>query len=60
MPIFVFCCDKCETEREHILRVSEAKPTHCDECGEPVRQVYFPATPVFRGRGFHSTDYPKK
>lgn len=36
MPIFDYKCDKCDREREYIVKYSDQSKQHCPNCNEPI------------------------
>jgi len=60
MPIYEFRCERCGMVVEFILPVgSGTAPEPCGQCGLALERVVISTTgrPIFRGRGFHETDY---
>jgi putative FmdB family regulatory protein len=58
MPVYEYRCTKCEHLFERYQAVGEAAP-ECPTCGSPTRKVYASVGLIFKGSGFHSTDYRK-
>lgn len=57
MPVYDLVCRDCETNWETKLQWKEPLPA-CPECGsDEVRKVYHPAALIFKGSGWHATDY---
>lgn len=59
MPTYEYLCKNCETRFEAVQKMTEDPLTDCISCGGPVRRVLFPAGIIFKGSGFHVTDYRK-
>jgi len=57
MPIYEFECRKCGYRFDVWQRASDPKPRHCPKCRGPVRKLLSPPGIVFKGSGFHTTDY---
>lgn len=57
MPIYEYKCPKCE--RFELFQSITAEPlSTCPTCGEPVeRLISFNPNIIFKGSGFHVTDY---
>jgi len=66
MPAYNYSCQTCKTVTEKIMTFEEfdksrSRKFKCSECGG--RLTRFISTPPeikFVGKGFYSTDYPKK
>lgn len=58
MPLFDFHCSKCLAKIEVLSKYSD-KPPVCPECGKEMVRMYYgsPALPIFKVRGFYTTDY---
>jgi len=46
-------------EFEQFQRITEAPLTDCPQCGGTVRRLLYPVGILFKGPGFHITDYRK-
>lgn len=57
MPIYEYRCTKCGTETEIIQSMSDPPLRRCPSCRGTVKQVFHPAGIIFKGTGFHKTDY---
>jgi len=57
MPIYEFECRKCGHKFDVWQKVSDPMPRHCARCRGPVRKLLSPPGIVFKGSGFHTTDY---
>ena len=60
MPRYDFKCPECETTFEVVRPASERETPSCPDCGAQAKRVFTPVGVVFKGSGFHSTDYPTK
>jgi putative FmdB family regulatory protein len=58
MPVYEYRCTKCKHLFERYQAVGEAVP-ECPKCGSPTRKVYASVGLIFKGTGFHTTDYRK-
>jgi putative FmdB family regulatory protein len=58
MPIYEYRCSRCHYRFETTHRVGETVD-RCERCGGPVRRVFSPPALIFKGSGFHITDYRK-
>jgi putative FmdB family regulatory protein len=61
MAMFEFECKKCGKRFEELLRADagEESPV-CPECGGESRKLISAPAVVFKGKGFHCTDYRKR
>jgi putative FmdB family regulatory protein len=59
MPTYDYRCDACEAEVEIFHGIKEDARTECPECGKHAleRQISSGAGVLFKGDGFHETDY---
>ena len=57
MPIYEFLCKNCGDVFEVWQRVSDPAPERCKKCGGPLKKLLSPPGIVFKGSGFHTTDY---
>ncbi|MHB0977540.1 MAG: FmdB family zinc ribbon protein [Candidatus Aquicultorales bacterium] len=60
MPIYGYTCNECEAEFELMQNINENDAPPCPHCGSATKRRYFPVGIVFKGSGFHVTDYPRK
>ncbi len=58
MPIYEYRCSRCHHQFETTHGVGETVD-RCERCGGPVRRVFSPPALIFKGPGFHVTDYRK-
>jgi len=59
MPTYGYRCENCGVEFERFQRITEPPVTECPECGGNVRRMLYPVGILFKGPGFHITDYRK-
>lgn len=58
MPLYEYRCSRCN----HLFEVYHAVgglPGPCPVCGGPTRRVFSSVGLIFKGSGFHTTDYRK-
>jgi len=60
MPLYEYECFLCGHRFERIQRVSAPPAPECPSCGGAVRRLLGVPALVFKGSGFHITDYPKQ
>lgn len=58
MPIYEYRCTDCGHQFEVTHGVGETVE-RCEKCGGPVRKVFSSVGIIFKGSGFHVTDYRK-
>ena len=58
MPIYEYRCTQCHHTFECYQTVGEPAPA-CPQCGSPSKKVYASVGLIFKGSGFHATDYRK-
>ena len=58
MPTYEYRCTGCGRQFEIVHGVGATVET-CERCGAPVRRVFSPPALIFKGPGFHITDYRK-
>jgi putative FmdB family regulatory protein len=58
MPIYEYRCTQCHHTFELFQHVGEQVPS-CPKCGSPSKKVYASVGLIFKGSGFHTTDYRK-
>jgi putative FmdB family regulatory protein len=56
MPTYEYRCTQCLHTFERYQAVGDAPP-ECPRCGSPSRKVYASVGLIFKGSGFHTTDY---
>src|SRR4028119_760618 len=59
MPTYVYGCDACGHQFEKFQKFSDEPVRVCPNCGNPVRRIFQPAGIVFKGSGWHVTDYKR-
>ena len=59
MPIYEYLCDACGCRFEEYRDVSQRSSCPCPTCEQPARKVFRPVGVIFKGSGFHVTDYRK-
>ena len=61
MPVYEYKCEKCGHRFEVDQRVAEARVSRCPSngCRGRVERVFSLPAIVFKGKGWHSTDYGK-
>ncbi|MCL4498833.1 MAG: zinc ribbon domain-containing protein [Chloroflexi bacterium] len=60
MPTYGYRCGECGIEFEIEQSINENAPPACPDCGGRTNRVYYPVGIIFKGSGFHVTDYPSK
>lgn len=61
MPAYDFRCTSCNTIFEITRRAGSAEAVHCPECdSDATKRIFSPVGVVFKGSGFHTTDYRAK
>ena len=57
MPAYDYRCSTCHAVFEVTRRFGETADVACPECGAGAKRLYTPVGVVFKGSGFHNTDY---
>ena len=57
MPTYEYECDKCGHRFERVQKFSDRPVRRCESCRGPVHKVFYPVGIIFKGSGWHSTDY---
>src|SRR5579872_1233559 len=57
MPVYEYRCKACGKTHEIEHGFNDARPTACPSCGGQLVRVFHPVGVVFKGSGFHKTDY---
>jgi len=57
MPRYDYRCVPCATSFEITRSINDRAPVPCPTCGTTATRVFSPVGVVFKGSGFHSTDY---
>lgn len=60
MPAYDYRCTECDTTFEVVRKVGQTAEERCPECGGATKRVFTPVGVVFKGSGFHNTDYRKR
>jgi putative FmdB family regulatory protein len=58
MPTYDYECQECG-HRFEVYHPATEKVENCERCSGPVRRVFHPVGIIFRGSGFHCTDYAR-
>lgn len=58
MPVYEYRCTRCNHLFEEVHQVG-GLPGPCPVCGGPARRVFTSVGLIFKGTGFHTTDYRK-
>lgn len=59
MPTYGYRCTACKHEFEVFQKITDEAVRECPVCKGEVRRILFPVGIVFKGPGFHITDYRK-
>ncbi|HHJ99015.1 MAG TPA: zinc ribbon domain-containing protein [Actinobacteria bacterium] len=57
MPAYDYRCTKCGLDFEVNRSITDREPVSCASCGSDAKRVFSPVGVVFKGSGFHNTDY---
>lgn len=58
MPIYIYHCANCGYEFEHSQHFNDPHLKKCPQCGKlTLNKVFTPATVIYKGSGFYSTDH---
>ncbi len=57
MPTYGYKCEKCENDFEVIQGINDEQVMECPDCGGSTNRVFYPVGIIFKGSGFHITDY---
>ena len=60
MPLYDYKCSKCKHVFEVAQKISAEPLKHCPKCKGPVKRLISAAGIIFKGSGFHVTDYKKQ
>jgi len=60
MPIYEYECPTCGEHFERVQRFNEPPASLCPRGHTGVRRVLRPASVIFKGSGFYTTDYQSK
>jgi putative FmdB family regulatory protein len=59
MPLYDYKCTKCGHVFEIQQRISEEPLKYCPQCKGAIKRLISAAGIIFKGSGFHMTDYGK-
>ncbi len=59
MPVYEYSCAECGERFEQYRKVTARSAARCPECGGRGQKVFRPVGIIFKGSGFHCTDYRK-
>ena len=57
MPAYDYRCTECESTFEVTRAITDVSDVMCPACGTAAKRVFSPVGVVFKGTGFHTTDY---
>ena len=57
MPVYQYRCKTCAKTHDIEHGFNDERPTKCASCGGQLVRVFHPVGVVFKGSGFHKTDY---
>ncbi len=59
MPTYDYKCEKCGNvfEIRHAFDAKAPDSCHGDDCDGALRRIFSPPTIIFKGSGWHVTDY---
>lgn len=60
MPAYDYKCPSCDCVFEVNRGIRETGPVSCPTCGAEAKKLFSPVGIVFKGSGFHNTDYRAK
>lgn len=60
MPLYDYKCEKCGEIFEIQQRITEEPLKFCPKCQGPFKRLISSAGIIFKGSGFHVTDYGAK
>ena len=60
MPLYDYKCGKCGHIFEVMQKITEEPLKFCPECKGPIRRLISASGIIFKGTGFHVTDYKSK
>ena len=59
MPTYGYQCTACSHTFEVVQKITDKPIRECEKCKAEVRKLLYPVGIVFKGPGFHVTDYRK-
>ncbi len=60
MPIYNYRCTKCGAETEVKQKFNDPPLTQCPQCQGELKRIISAVGVIFKGSGFHITDYKNK
>ncbi|MCE5203253.1 MAG: hypothetical protein LLG24_03450 [Actinomycetia bacterium] len=57
MPVYEYRCPACSEHFEVTRNIADTSSQACPVCGASAKRVFSPVGIVFKGSGFHNTDY---
>jgi len=60
MPLYDYKCSKCSYLFEVQQKITEEPLRHCPKCKGEIKRIISASGIIFKGSGFHVTDYGKK
>ncbi len=57
MPRYDYRCTSCDHDYEVTRSIGESGDESCPRCDSPAKRIFSPVGVVFKGSGFHNTDY---
>ena len=60
MPYYEYECNDCDHRFEVYQKATDRPLPRCPKCRGRVRKIFRPVGIIFKGSGFHVTDYPSK
>ncbi|MEL7667589.1 MAG: FmdB family zinc ribbon protein [Actinomycetota bacterium] len=57
MPAYDYRCTACDHVFEVVRAISDRAEVVCPTCEAPAKRQFSPVGVVFKGSGFHNTDY---
>ena len=59
MPIYCYKCTSCGEKVEVLQKRSDCSNRECPDCGGIMEKIMSPVGIIFKGSGFHVTDYKR-
>jgi len=59
MPVYEYKCPSCGHRFEVFRKISDSPDGKCPECETQAKRVFHPVGVIYKGSGFHTTDYRK-
>jgi len=60
MPRYDYRCTSCQHDFEVTRAIGQSADECCPRCDSPAKRIYNAVGVVFKGSGFHNTDYRKR